>query len=617
MLKNKSIPIKLISEYDKRFIHLLYVPTIYCNLGCQYCYLGRQTDSQTLKNDNKIAVDVLNYALKHFEKDNIIPFNLSLHGGEVTTISSNTMKNLFNIIDTHYLNNYDELMSAGFRKNNPHIKTNLFNFDKHYDLFNKHKVSISGSVDLPLSLHEKYRTTKSDKSTLPKIEKNIKLFSNYQHGKKLSATLFKEHLENTEQIIKDIWYIHNELKFDMNNFNFMFGFESSLNDDKYSECEDFLNTNSVTDEDQVEFYNRMKEVFTGTELEWGLKRNWFDEFTPSYCTNSINCGEKFFLLQSNGDIHSCVRGQGSKGFYYGNIFKDSAHQILENGKNKIKAIHQKQELHDDCKECEYLKICNTGCPFVKEQQSKGKSYTCKLQKEIYKDFPNQFQPSINETEKTLNLNNYLSEIHPKKYIDESLNNVNLNTIQLSSDFYDEDNTLFNIIKNDNYLKELYSNDNFILEINKNEEKLIPQILRKTRVEKLIDSDDHILLHVKKDIFNINCNEPHTNSLHLQLLRNTKVIYGDEKREKQEHIITQQIYKNLLQESSKGEEWLTLDLTPWLKIWSNNFIDDIANNLFVTTTTLREYHYKKQQKNAFYHIQAINLPFPNVEFIWFN
>jgi len=38
-------------------------------------------------------------------------------------------------------------------------------------------------------------------------------------------------------------------------------------------------------------------------------------------------------------------------------------------------------------------------------------------------------------------------------------------------------------------------------------------------------------------------------------------------------------------------------------------------LFVTTGQLREYHYQKQKNNAFYHIQAINLPFQNFEFYW--
>ena len=40
---------------------------------------------------------------------------------------------------------------------------------------------------------------------------------------------------------------------------------------------------------------------------------------------------------------------------------------------------------------------------------------------------------------------------------------------------------------------------------------------------------------------------------------------------------------------------------------------VVNNLFFTTQTLREYHYQKQKNNAFYHIQAMNLPFQNFEF----
>lgn len=614
----QTIPIKNIMEQikERRFIHLLYVPTIYCNLGCKYCYLGKQTDTQTLKIDNKRAMDTLSYALDYFEKDNVLPFNLSLHGGEVSAVSSDTMSDLFGMIDTHYLKNYDELMSAGFRKQTPHIKTNLFNFDRHYDLFHKNSVSISGSVDLPLSLHEKYRTTKSDKSSLPKIKKNIGLLANYQHGKKLSATLFKEHLARTDEIIEDIWYIHNELGFDMNNFNFMFGFESALNDEKYSEDSNELNTEAVSSVEQVTFYNRMKDAFMGTELEWGLKRNWFDEFTPSYCTNATNCGEKFLLLQSNGDVYSCVRGQGAKEFYYGNIFKNTAEEILDNGKNKIKTVHQVQELHDDCKKCEYLNLCNTGCAFVKNEQVNGKSYTCELQKQIYKDNPNQFKPSESIAEQKIVLNNYIAEVHPKLAIESEEYENPDNTIKLSSDFYDASNSLSYLIKDDPLLKEMYSKENFSIEVNGEEEFLISQILRKAKTTKFVDSDHQVLLHVRKSIFEINSEDPKTNSLHLQLLRDTKVVYGDEKREKQEHTFTQQIYLHQLEESYKGEEWLVLDLSPWLNIWSSQFIEDVSNNLFVTTTALREYHYKKQQKNAFYHIQAVNLPFQNFEFIWF-
>jgi hypothetical protein len=41
---------------------------------------------------------------------------------------------------------------------------------------------------------------------------------------------------------------------------------------------------------------------------------------------------------------------------------------------------------------------------------------------------------------------------------------------------------------------------------------------------------------------------------------------------------------------------------------------VRNNLFLTTKALREHH-AKQRKNAFHHIQAISLPFQNMEFYW--
>ena len=39
----------------------------------------------------------------------------------------------------------------------------------------------------------------------------------------------------------------------------------------------------------------------------------------------------------------------------------------------------------------------------------------------------------------------------------------------------------------------------------------------------------------------------------------------------------------------------------------------ANNLFFTTSALRDVHYAKQKNNAFYHMQAMDLPFQNIEF----
>lgn len=80
---------------DFKFIHLLYVPTLACNMACKYCYLEDNTKDEY----NHIKpIYTLDYAIKKFRDSNVIPFNISLHGGEVTTLSKNDFHDLIKFI---------------------------------------------------------------------------------------------------------------------------------------------------------------------------------------------------------------------------------------------------------------------------------------------------------------------------------------------------------------------------------------------------------------------------------------------------------------------------------------------------------------------------------------
>jgi uncharacterized protein len=204
------------------------------------------------------------------------------------------MEQLLIFIKDYYNNNLDTLKKIGFDKKNVHIKTNLYNFDKLYGLFNLYKVSISGSVDLPLKLHSKYRTDKKGNSTLNKILENLKLLAKYPHNKKISCVVMKEHLDKIDDFINDIWFLHNDIGLDMNRFNIMFGFDSQESlkiENKLS------NSRMLTGKEQVYFYKKLKKAFKGTELENGFNRYWFEEFTPSFCCSALNCGSKFFYYK--------------------------------------------------------------------------------------------------------------------------------------------------------------------------------------------------------------------------------------------------------------------------------------------------------------------------------
>jgi len=464
----------------------------------------------------------------------------------------------------------------------------MYDLDKHIDTIKEFNVSISGSLDLPLSLHDEYRVTKGNKKTLDKILENIKLLEDIPNKKKVSATIFKEHFDHLDEIVEDIKFLHKNTCLDMNDFNFMIGFDYNSNGLLHH----------ISEEEQVELYKRMHKEFDGTDLDSGVNGAWFDEFGPEYCTNCDNCGEKFFLLEKNGDIYSCVRGQKNKDYYYGNIYENSVEEILNTAKNKIFINHNKLPLNEECTKCGYLYLCKTGCPFVKNTYNSNKSYTCLLQKEMYKD------------------RNLLKDEYNDEFVYEYVKNMRLEDmdkyypIRKETDYIN----LEEIIKQDNNLKYIYDNDSFILRIDDQEYKLESQIIKKSRDIIYITPKSKIEILMKKHLIEELCDYPENNSLYIMLLSGNLVTYGDEGRTKQRHIATHQIYKGVLDKNS-NDLYYIYDITNMIKEYKNEYSIDSPNNIFFTTSSLRDYHYTKQKNNAYYHIQAINLPFQNIEFYY--
>ena len=570
-----------------RFVHLLYVPTMACNMGCKYCYL----EDNTKDLDSKFnSLDTLKYAVNKLKENNIIPFNISLHGGEVTTLSKKEFHDLIEYINNYYNDNKDIITNAGFKIGNPHIKTNMYELDKHIDTIKEFNVSISGSLDLPLSLHDKYRVTKGNQKTLDKILDNIKLLKDIPNKKKVSSTIFKEHFDYIDDIVKDIKYLDKNTCLDMNDFNFMIGFDYNSNGILHH----------ITEEEQLELYNRMHKEFDGTNLDTGVNGPWFDEFGPEYCSNCDNCGEKFFLLEKNGDIYSCVRGQKNKDYYYGNIYNNTVEEILNTAYNKIFINHNKEPFNEECKTCGYLYLCKTGCPFVKNTYKSNKSYTCKLQQKMYQD-RNYQKDEFND----ITLYNYVSKMrldNPTHYMP---NKENENYPSLKT-----------IINEDKKLKYIYDNNSFILKVNDKEYKLESQILKKSRDIIYITPDDKVTIYMKKKLINEECDYPENNSLYIMLLSGNLVTYGDENRTKQRHLSTNQIYKGVLDNiKSDKKDFYSYDITNMLREFKDLYSHDNTNNIFFTTSSLRDYHYTKQKNNAYYHIESINLPFQNIEFYY--
>lgn len=579
-----------------RFIHLLYVPTNVCSLRCSYCYLDHesllQETSDPAHRQGKDPLTTLSFAIEKLQGSNIMPFTLSLHGGEVTCLSPERFESLVSYIDSYYRKYGDFLREHGFKVGKPHIKTNLYNIDKHLEALARHEVSISGSLDVPFSLHKKYRRTAGGQDTLDKILQNVELLRDLPCRKKISTTIFKEHLNHIDEMIEDLWYLHRETCLDMNDFNFMIGFS------------DDASLPPLTEDDQLAFYKKMHAEFDGTELDKGVNGAWFAEFTPNYCTGSVNCGEKFFLLDYQGNIYSCVRGQGHKDFYYGNIFSDSVETILNNARTKIFTAHNKMPLSSDCIECDYLRLCMTGCPFVKSLYGSAKSYTCKLQQKMYEDNPTLYKPTPDSASDAYH---YALAMRPLQA--ESLRPKPAYVLP------NKIPSLLSIIEADKEIAGVFVDDAFIIEVDGILHSMQSQVLRTTRELVSITPVSTVKLYAKETIFNAACKWPVNNSLYLMLLSGELVTYGDENRTKQEHVMTHQIFlRTLASMPSELEGFYCFDASELLSGYYQYLSTEKPNNLFVTTSALRDAHYSKHKNNAYYHIQTINLPFPNIELL---
>ena len=118
--------------------------------------------------------------------------------------------------------------------------------------------------------------------------------------------------------------------------------------------------------------------------------------------------------------------------------------------------------------------------------------------------------------------------------------------------------------------------------------------------------------MRKILIEEECDYPENNALYIMLLSGDLVTYGDENRTKQRHVMTHQVYKGVLDNTKSDKKgFYCYNLTNQIKEYKDFLSKENPNNIFFTTTALRDYHYTKQKNNAYYHIEAINLPFQNI------
>ena len=566
---------------------LTYVPNSYCNFGCKYCYLGKLTEKDNTPED---SVKNLEKIIEEYENSNILINHITFHGAEITTLPNATLDKLFTVCRNYYNSHLMELRDYRITRPSIGVKTNLYRYDKVRDIFNKHNIATSCSIDLPFKHHREFRVLKDGSDTFDKVYNNILLLNQDTEGNfTMSCTIGIKALEHIDEFIKDIEHL-DSIGIDMcRNFYIMFIYDSA-----YSKVK-----TGMTDEEQGIFFDKLLEHFKGTKFEQAIYYSWFREFPIGYCTNEANCGRNNYLVQKNGDVYPCHRGQAVPELKFGNILQDSFEDITKTGTSSIANYDNNNlPLHNDCLECNWFHYCNMGCPISRRDINYNKSYTCTVQRKLYKAQPERFPED--PIASSIARDSYIKTMMPNYYYSTDVPKLMKN----NTEFYDSKNSLESIILRDKVLMELYNPSNIKLGINGEYIDLFSSLLYDKTMSVTMYNTDDLKLFLSNDYVGINNTED--NNILLMILSKDMVVYGDEQRNKMQHIEHIEID---LKDTEKVEEGYLVDLHKVLESIKDKIPrEDMWYEMFVTTKDARMYHYDKHSKNAFYHIETINLPF---------
>ena len=566
---------------------LTYVPNSYCNFGCKYCYLGKLTEKDNTPED---SVKNLEKIIEEYENSNILINHITFHGAEITTLPNAILDKLFTICRNYYNNHLMELRDYRVTRPSIGVKTNLYRYDKVRDIFNKHNIATSCSIDLPFKHHREFRVLKDGSDTFDKVYSNILLLNEDSEGNfTMSCTIGIKALEHIDEFIKDIEHL-DSIGIDMCKcFYIMFIYDSA-----YSKVK-----TGMTDEEQGIFFDKLLEHFKGTKFEQAIYYSWFREFPIGYCTNEANCGRNNYLVQKNGDVYPCHRGQAVPELKFGNILQDSFEDITKAGTSSIANYDNNNlPLHNDCLECNWFHYCNMGCPISRRDINYNKSYTCTVQRKLYKAQPERFPED--PIAAAIARDSYIKTMMPNYYYSTNVPKLMKN----NTEFYDSKNSLESIILRDKLLMELYNPSNIKLGINGEYIDLFSSLLYDKTMSVTMYNTDDLKLFLSNEYVGINNTED--NNILLMILSKDTVVYGDEQRNKMQHIEHIEID---LKDTEKVEEGYLVDLHRVLESIKDKIPrEDMWYEMFVTTKDARKYHYDKHSKNAFYHIETINLPF---------
>lgn len=353
-------------------IEYYFKPTKSCNLACPYCHeqeTYRNTQILTPPLVKKILLKILFFHKNNGLKNRI---RLSYSGGEVLILGKNWMREILAL--------QKEVFSKSGIKYSTTIQTNLTLIDKEWiKIIRENDIQVSSSLD-PFAKTRPFKTGGDSVGTV--IDKLILLAEN-RVGVSLIVVITRQNFDKA----KEIYWAMNKARV---NFHTL-----PLHPDSLKYCPEL----EISPEEYAQSQIEMTEEYLkpANRIRIASLDNYIALIKPGYrapgglCSTAFSCIGTRLFFENTGETYFC-------GCYckpevlVGNIFHDSVGEMFRRmfTKKVFKKIRNRHKtIKELCRGCEFLPICNGGCPSFAHQEGNPYSrsnFYCRINKTIFPFF---------------------------------------------------------------------------------------------------------------------------------------------------------------------------------------------------------------------------------------
>ncbi len=359
-----SYPFFKKGDHRMKFITPVIKPvSTTCNIRCKYCYheWNRELSKSVMTEDILLSIMTGLAKLKQPH------MRFIWHGGEPTLAGIKFYEKVVKIQNSVFSNEQSITNS---------IQTNGVNINESWvDFFRTNNFNVGVSLDGPDYIHDSQRTLINGKGTFQRVLDSINLLRSGNVPIGTVCVVTKTSLPHVKEIFK---FFHKEGIFRM---NFLptgdFDYDGQLSD------------YSLTPEEWGNFLIEIFNVWMETD-DPRVKIHILDSFLqgliggkPNACVCRKDC-TNFIAIDNQGLVFFCGRFMGNEEFLMGDITKESIYDIIDGDKSS--SISQEvSRVKPECIGCNWLSICNGGCPNHRYFPNKSISdsyYFCKSTKII-------------------------------------------------------------------------------------------------------------------------------------------------------------------------------------------------------------------------------------------